>query len=125
MKLAGIELRNFRSIGTAPVILTPWRKCNILSGQNNAGKSNVIKAIQRISERIGKGKGEGLIDLDFHKRSSENKFQFKLYFESDNSDEDKNLKDKAKIASLFFDISWDGNPDVTDYTFADYPMCLL
>ena len=43
MRITGIEVRNFRSIGSEPVVLVPWRKCNMLVGQNNSGKSNVLR----------------------------------------------------------------------------------
>ena len=115
MKLAGIELHNFRSIGNEPVVLKPWRKCNILIGQNNAGKSNVIRAVQRISDRL---KGEGsLLDLDFHRRSPENDFRFRLYFEGDVS-EDEELANLAGATVYYFDLSWQsGDPTVTDHSF--------
>jgi hypothetical protein len=117
MRLTGIELRNFRSIGDDPVVLTPWRKCNILIGQNNAGKSNVIRAVQRISDRL---KGEGdLSSLDLHRRSPENDFRFRLYFECD-APEDEELASLAKTTVYYFDLSWPIGqvPTVTDHSFA-------
>lgn len=117
MRLAGIELRNFRSIGDDPVVLTPWRKCNILIGQNNAGKSNVIRAVQRISDRL-KGEG-GLSSLDLHRRSPENDFRFRLYFECD-APEDEELASLAKTTVYYFDLSWPIGqvPTVTDHSLA-------
>ena len=118
MKLAGIELHNFRSIGNEPVVLKPWRKCNILIGQNNAGKSNVIRAVQRISDRL---KGEGsLLDLDFHRRSPENDFRFRLYFEGD-VPEDEELANLAGTTVYYFDLSWQsGDLAVTDHSFTSF-----
>lgn len=78
-RLSGFELRNFRSIGERPVVIYPLKKCNILVGQNNAGKSNVLRAIQRISERHRKNQ-LSLEDLDLHKRSKEKPFIYKLFF---------------------------------------------
>jgi len=127
MKLIGIELRNFRSIGDEPVVLTPWRKCNILIGQNNSGKSNVIKAVQRISNIFTRnrpetpmGAQEKLRDLDLHRRSPDNDFRFRLYFECDDP-EDEELANLAATISFYFDFSWQVDqltPTVTDHTFA-------
>jgi hypothetical protein len=129
MKLTGIELRNFRSIGDEPVKLAPWLKCNILIGQNNSGKSNVIKAVQRISSTfmdmmahkdLPRTPREGLGDLDLHRRSPENQFLFRLYFEGE-APEDKELLALIRTASVYFDFSWEvGQPDprVTDHSFA-------
>jgi len=132
MKLTGIELRNFRSIGGEPVVLTPWRKCNILIGQNNSGKSNVIKAVQRISSIFAHmmaqkarpqtpSPREGLGDLDLHRCSPENPFLFRVCFECDGP-EDEELANLAKASFLWFDFSWQKGqsyPQVIDHIFAN------
>ena len=129
MKLTGIELRNFRSIGDEPVELAPWLKCNILIGQNNSGKSNVIKAVQKISSifimmgRPGEPRTprEGLGDLDLHKCSPENQFLFRVCFECDGP-EDEELANLAKTSSFWFDFSWQKGqepPQVIDHFFAN------
>jgi len=122
MKLTGIELQNFRSIGAEPVVLKPLRKCNILVGQNNTGKSNVIRAIQRISDRYQRGGSKvSLSDLDPHKRSLDTPFLFKLWFETNPSDSaESELSQLAKTSTFWFDISWQYSkvPAVVDYTLA-------
>ncbi|MCX5682180.1 MAG: AAA family ATPase [Planctomycetota bacterium] len=45
MKLVGIGITHFRSIGASPVFINLEKKVNILIGANNSGKSNVIKAL--------------------------------------------------------------------------------
>jgi AAA15 family ATPase/GTPase len=86
MRIAGISLRNFRSIGEKPVELCPWRKCNILIGQNNSGKSNVIKAIQKIaimSEPAHVRQQKLPMEIsDLFNRDPENPFLFSLYLET-------------------------------------------
>lgn len=72
MRISGIELKNFRGIGSKPVVLRPWLKCNILVGQNNSGKSTIIKALQKIAE-IHSGSGKAKLDqLDLHNRDASN-----------------------------------------------------
>jgi len=127
VKFAGIELRNFRSIGAQPVLLTPWRKCNILIGQNNSGKSNAIRAVQRISGVFTKGRTSrsddaqsGLVDLDSHRRSPESVFGFRLHFELNDS-EDSDLADLIGSSPCYFDFSWvngEHEPQVVDHTLA-------
>ena len=111
-------------------MVTPWRKCNILIGQNNSGKSNVIKAVQRISSifmnmmaRPGQPRSsqEGLGDLDLHRRSPENQFLFRVCFECDGPD-DEELANLAKASSFWFDFSWQkgpSDPQVIDHVFAN------
>lgn len=66
MKLTGIGFANFRSIGNEPVWLDLTKKVNILIGANNAGKSNVFRALQLI--RTEKRDYRRLAELDRHKR---------------------------------------------------------
>lgn len=49
MKLERIEIRNFRSIESATIHFD--QNCKILLGKNEAGKSNVLKAIAALFER--------------------------------------------------------------------------
>jgi putative ATP-dependent endonuclease of OLD family len=50
MKLVGIGITNFRSIGAEPVFVSLEKKVNVLIGANNSGKSNVIKALLWLAE---------------------------------------------------------------------------
>ncbi len=120
MKLTGIELRNFRSIGNTSVVLSPWRKCNILVGQNNAGKSNVLKAIQRISDWYRKDNKQGLTNLDLYMRLEGAPFSFRLYFEADSPEEQ--VAHLSGTSSFHFDLSWQPGqlPQVNDHTFAHF-----
>ena len=121
MKLIGIELKNFRSIGDRPVILTPLNKCNILVGQNNVGKSNVLRAVKRISDKYQQG-GENisLDDLEYHNRTLEKPFIFKLWFEGDKaSTYDGELEKLTGASRYWFEILWEKGkaPAVVDHTF--------
>ncbi len=127
MRLAGIELWNFRSIGDEPVVLNPWARCNILVGQNNSGKSNVLKAIKLISDRFNTPTGQGqradlpgLTELDAHGRNLESEFRFRLHFECDDPD-DEQLAGIAQTRSFWFEFAWKiGDPSqrLTDNSFA-------
>src|SRR5262245_15975536 len=86
MKLVAIELRKFRSIGEKSVILDPWRKCNILIGRNNIGKSNVIKAMHRICSAFRDQNWGAKVDpIDPYRRDPQAALAFKISFEADAS----------------------------------------
>jgi predicted ATPase len=70
MKLTGIGFANFRSIGQEPVWLDLTKKVNILIGANNAGKSNVFRALQLI--RKEKKDRASLAEIDRHQRDGRN-----------------------------------------------------
>jgi len=131
MRLSGIELCNFRSIGAEPVILTPWKKCNILIGQNNSGKSNVIKAIQKVAYQYTIGRPgtpqldtPGLTDLDLHRRSGENAFEFTFHFECSTPD-DKEISSLAEATSFWFRFIWQKAQGGSDPTLIDHSAKLL
>jgi hypothetical protein len=126
MRLAGIELRNFRSIGEEPIILKPWNKCNVLIGQNNSGKSNVIKAVRRVSAVFTKDRSGApedalhtLTEIDLHQRLSGNAFKFRLYIGLDDS-EDSELAELLENKTCYFDFSWvfRQKPEVIDHSLA-------
>lgn len=91
VRLSGIELWQFRSIGDEPVSLVPWKRCNILVGQNNSGKSNAMHAVRRAIAAVVRPAPptrEPINLNDTHKRSGEVKpFRFRLHFAVDPSSE--------------------------------------
>lgn len=121
MRLTGIEISNFRSIGSQAVAINPLKKCNILIGQNNSGKSNTIKAIKKISDRVN-GLQPVFDNLDAHSRNNSKVFTYKLWFEADdpNSEFENNLIQCSGTSSYWFEISWQGEqPNITDFIFLD------
>jgi energy-coupling factor transporter ATP-binding protein EcfA2 len=125
MRIVGISLRNFRSIGEKPVELCPWRKCNILIGQNNSGKSNVIKAIQKIaimSEPSHVRQQKLPIEIsDLFNRDPENPFLFSLYLESETLVDDK-VVSVTGMHTFRFDLRWgpgQKQPEVVDHSLTE------
>src|SRR5688500_15605095 len=122
MKLTGIEIRNFRSIGPEGVILSPLSKCNIIIGVNNAGKSNVLKGIKKISDKFNGGNPVSLTELDLHQPSEGQPFMFKLQFEADSLDEKEAKLSKLSGTNTFwFDLTWqqDQAINIADHSFAN------
>jgi len=121
MKLSGIEISNFRSIGEKSIKIEPLTKCNILIGQNNAGKSNVIKAIKLIFDHLKLDNKIRLDELDLYNRNKEKPFQFKIYFKIESTNQnDLEFKQYIEGDTIWFKFSWvyNGNPQIIDYTFA-------
>ena len=108
-QLNGIEIHNFRSIGNESVALNPLKTCNILVGQNNSGKSNIIKAIQKISEN------SELTELDLHNRSPKNKFTFTLHFQTEK------FSQWTRTQHFPVTYSWESGqvPKIIDYPLAN------
>lgn len=128
MEFIGFEIKNFRSIGEKWVKITPLRKINIVVGKNNSGKSNVIKAIQKIkqiqfdSPTPTQGYNIPLDILDYHKREQQNNIEIKIIF--DNSTIDK--YGVQSIGEIFF--TFIGNKDelsISDYFLLHQPYEIL
>ncbi len=80
MKLVGIEIANYRSIGNTPIVLNPLSKCSILIGANNSGKSNVLKAIASVCALFGKASDFRFSPVDYHKRNDSTPIAIRLTF---------------------------------------------
>lgn len=80
MKLARVEIKNFRSIKSLELSF-PRSGFLVLVGANNAGKSNVIRAIDNLcgDQWFGKEKTQ---DHDFYLRNRSNKISISLAFDN-------------------------------------------
>ena len=119
MRLIGIEISNFRSIGEEPVTLSPLAKCNIIIGQNNAGKSNVLNAVHRIL-RMSKRQLEVLDGLDLPQTSSDSAFLYTMRFEG-SPEEDAELISHNRTAIfefVFSQITSEDRPRASNNSFA-------
>src|SRR5947207_8076018 len=66
MKIVRLGFANFRSIGSEPDVLNLQKRINLLIGESNSGKSNVLEILRRLkNERLDQIK---LSEIDFHKR---------------------------------------------------------
>lgn len=128
MRLSGISLQNFRSIGPDPVELVPLRKCNILLGQNNCGKSNILRAVKRISDTFHETQKpprerSRLDELDIFRRQGSESFNFTLYFEAeDQVPKDVELAKLAGYKDFWFTFSFRAGsvePELTNCCFVE------
>ncbi len=117
MKFHGISIKNFRSIGEEPVVIQPWKKCNILIGQNNSGKSNILRAIPKMFDLSTFDS-----NLDFYNRNPETPIIFEVSFTFD-EDEEQMLSTIINSNIIIFEFTA-GNalnkkPRVTNSSFAN------
>jgi len=80
MKLKKIKIKNFKSIKNLEFAF-PKSGILVLVGENNSGKSNVIRAIDAICGEGWYGK-EKLEDHDFYLRKRENLIDISLEFDN-------------------------------------------
>lgn len=131
MRLTGIKLQNFRSIGEEGILLRPWAACNIIVGQNNSGKSNVIRALKKIAGLHGDNSSCELTELDLHRRDQSSSFRYRLDFHVEDNDPDAviEITEALRTNDVYFDISvtppssityvrWSGM-DVTNFEVAN------
>jgi putative ATP-dependent endonuclease of OLD family len=83
MKLKRISIKNFKSIKAVEFDF-PESGILVLVGENNAGKSNIIRAIDLICGESWIGK-EKLEDHDYYLRDKNNEIEIYLFFDSGNS----------------------------------------
>ncbi|WP_294231085.1 AAA family ATPase [Prosthecobacter sp.] len=76
MKLTHLGISHFRSIGETPVMIDLTKKITVLVGQNDCGKSNVLRGISSAAS-ISRSKTRPK-EIDFHQRSPENHPQIHL-----------------------------------------------
>lgn len=65
---AGFGLSGYRSFGPEPQFIAPLSKVNIFVGQNNVGKSNVLRALAMLSDYIKRPRREAIVfdEVDIH-----------------------------------------------------------
>jgi putative ATP-dependent endonuclease of OLD family len=83
MKLSKVSIKNFKSIKDIEFDF-PESGILVLVGENNAGKSNIIRAIDLICGESWIGK-EKLEDHDYYLRDKNNEIEIDLFFDSANS----------------------------------------
>ncbi len=74
MQFNGFAFSGYRSIGDELVKIAPLKKINLIIGQNNSGKSNILSFLKnhlpRVHEQVvGNGRVDGFSDIDRHMSS--------------------------------------------------------
>lgn len=109
MRLSGFEIRNFRSIGSDGVLLHPWKKCNILVGKNNSGKSNVIRAVELICSYFQTSRGNRFTLENSYLRQESNVMAFSVYSNADSKKDSDVISLLHDVEEVRFDYTWDHN----------------
>jgi len=66
MFIEGIGISGYRSFGPEVQRIGPFKKINLIIGQNNSGKSNVLRFLKDHYPNIAKGEPPKLVALDSH-----------------------------------------------------------
>ncbi len=111
--LRSVKIQNFRSIGEDGISNNNIERLNLIIGQNNTGKSNLIRAFEIIAQPRGAGIG-GKVELDrldTHNLDQKNITTFTLGF--DFPDEDRFIRFRNEFGSLrlIYQFRYDGNID--------------
>lgn len=69
MKLTHIGISQFRSIGPVPVMIDLTKRITVLVGQNDCGKSNVLRGIKHVCDLRPEGNATAPTDIDNHLRN--------------------------------------------------------
>lgn len=128
MELVGIEISNFRSIGEELVVIYPMKKCNILIGKNNVGKSNVIRAFQWISEYFANtNRNRRLEGFDRHRKTEDPLFKICLRFRGSEEDVVVQASNQTEFFVTFSEIKEHKGLHAVDHSFAhiDSPQALI
>jgi len=113
VKLTRVGFAKFRSIGEDPVFIDLTAKANVFIGPNNAGKSNVFRALEFIRSE-GKERQRPTPQLDLHKRSQEHKFMLTLVATPEEDDNSfLSVMDEIRITYNFDDR----NPEYSETPF--------
>lgn len=83
MRLQRVNIKNYKSIKDLQFDI-PDSEILVLVGENNSGKSNIIRAIDLICGEAWIGK-EKLEDHDYYLRDKSNEIEIDLFFDSGNS----------------------------------------
>ena len=75
MFIDGVGISSYRSFGELQLI-GPFEKINLFIGQNNSGKSNVLRFLTYVYHELAKEKTFSFGDLDRHKPDAMEKAQF-------------------------------------------------
>lgn len=123
MKIKRISIENFKSIKKIEFEF-PSSGILVLVGENNSGKSNIIRAIDAICGESWYGRDK-LEDRDFYLRNIENQIEIKLFFDNQKS---ARLRPTTRDWGITYFSNWEqttkvnfGHPSVKE----DFPCTYL
>lgn len=110
MKIKEISINNFRSIGDKPVTINLIKKISVIIGKNNSGKSNILKALQKVKQCQSNKFTFG--ELDYHNRNQSKPFRFTFHLISDDPFKEFGIP-KSYKGEIFFNYEYsqkEGHP---------------
>jgi len=83
MFIDGIGISGYRSFGQEVQRIGPFKKINLIIGQNNSGKSNFLRFLKDHYSNIAEGRSPKLDDLDKHLGNPTTKNRYEIAIERD------------------------------------------
>ncbi len=83
MFIDGIGISGYRSFGKEVQRIGPFKKINLIIGQNNSGKSNVLRFLKDHYPNIAKGESPKLKDVDKHIGDQITEYYYEIGIEID------------------------------------------
>lgn len=77
MKIKRIKIKNFRSIGEEGINFEPKDRLNIIVGENNVGKSNILKALKLLVDTL-EGKHKELDEIEWYNGITEREIEISV-----------------------------------------------
>jgi putative ATP-dependent endonuclease of OLD family len=79
MEIKKIKIKNFRSIGEEGINFEPKDRLNIIVGENNVGKSNILKALKLLVDTLEE-KHKEISEIEWHNGVTEREFEISIEF---------------------------------------------
>lgn len=79
MKIKRVKIKNFRSIGEEGINFEPKDRLNIIVGENNVGKSNILKALKLLVDTLEE-KNKEISEIEWHNGVTEREFEISVEF---------------------------------------------
>jgi AAA15 family ATPase/GTPase len=79
MKIKRIKIKNFRSVGEEGIDFKPKDGLNTIVGENNVGKSNILKALKLLVDTLEE-KHKDISEIEWHNGVMEREFEISVEF---------------------------------------------
>lgn len=121
MKLTHLGISHFRSIGKKPVMIDLSKKITVLVGQNDCGKSNVLRGMELVCN-LRDNEPRGLDGVDFHFRNRQLPLQVLSQTEFLQGPEGE----KPKVERISFSVAYNADSELAltspDIMALDFPQ---
>lgn len=99
MKIKRVEIKNFRSVGEEGIDFKPKDGLNTIVGENNVGKSNILKALKLLVDMLEE-KNKEISEIEWHNGVTEREFEISVEFILNKEDLDMANQNLTKAVTI-------------------------